>query len=341
MKHKFVIGVVLPLLCLLSCKEGAKDKVSNAVYVWNSRESYNFLDTTEIKFLKNNKVEKLYCKLTDVAWSEEEHAYPVDTKYLPTDKMLRSYYEIVPCIFFTNEVMLHSTEKELGYIAEKIAARLLDEGQFTEYQIDCDWSEQSKEKYFYFLEKMKSYLKGKKLSVTLRLYQYKYPEKAGVPPADRAILMLYNFKSPQVLGKSNTIFDKVEAEKYISQKPYKLPIDFALPSFSWEILYTSEGKFLGFIEDKTLKDDKALFKSRDKNTFVALRDTAIGGLYLRTGNILKHESAGMEELKAAQKLIDDFKNTDAYTVAIFDLNTLTTTLINSNPDENIFAKSAR
>jgi hypothetical protein len=306
---------------VLACAKPKPDHITNAVYVWDERSQYNYLSTQELEFLKANKVEQLYCKLTDVSWDEIDHAYPHDIKRLPDGEVLKTFMNIVPCVFIENEVMLKSTREELEYMAEKIAARIKKYDTRTKYcQIDCDWSAQSKDNYFFFLTRLKHHLDVIKLSVTLRLYQYKYPDKTGVPPADRAMLMLYNFNSPSVLRKENSIFDKAEAIKYVTDKKYNLPIDFALPAFSWNIVYNHEDKFIGYL---ALKDDHkniSYLKPTSDNLYEITQDTTIDAYYLRKGYKLKAEQIKRKELKEAYGLIDKFKNTDTFSVALFDLN---------------------
>lgn len=72
--------------------------------------------------------------------------------------------------------------------------------------IDCDWSIQSKENYFYFLKKIKSKLDTKwSVSTTLRLWQFKNRNEAGIPPAERVLLMCYNIESPKKQNIQNSI----------------------------------------------------------------------------------------------------------------------------------------
>lgn len=306
---------------ILGCNKSKPDHITHAMYVWDERSHYDYLSTKELEFLKSNKVEQLFCKLADVSWNEIDHAFPYDIKQLPNDEVLKTFMDITPCIFIENEVMLKSTQVELEYMAEKIAARIKKYDAHTKWcQIDCDWSAQSKDNYFFFLTTFKKHLDSTKLSVTLRLYQYKYPEKTGVPPADRAMLMLYNFNSPSVYRKENSIFDKAEATKYISDKKYPLPIDFALPAFSWNIVYNHEDKFVGFLTLNDTLKNISYIKPISDNMYEITADTTTETYYLRKGYKLKSEQIKRKELKEAYSLIDKFKNTDTFSVALFDLN---------------------
>jgi hypothetical protein len=304
-----------------SCSRSKPEHITNAIYVWDTRSGYNYLSTEEMHFIKDNTIQQLYCKLADVSWDEIDHAYPHDIKRLPDSEVLKTFVNVIPCIFIENEVMLKSTKPELEYMAQKIAARIKNYDARTKMcQMDCDWSEQSKDNYFFFLTKLKQNLSLIKLSVTLRLYQYKYPEKTGVPPADRVTLMLYNFNSPSVYRTENSIFDKAEAEKYSTNKKYALPIDFALPAFSWNVVYNHENKFAGFLTLKSDFKDITYLKSISDNVYEVTADTTIDAYYLRKGYKLKTEEIKRKQLKEAYGLIDKFKNTDTFSVALFDLN---------------------
>ena len=58
---------------------------------------------------------------------------------------------------------------------------------FKEVQFDCDWTESTRVQYFAFLRESRKLFSGWRVSSTVRLYQYKYPEKAGVPPIERGM----------------------------------------------------------------------------------------------------------------------------------------------------------
>ncbi|WP_018343606.1 hypothetical protein [Cytophaga aurantiaca] len=328
MKH-FIIFPYKPLLLvclfasiLFACKTKEKpSQITNAIYVWNERSGYNYFSDEELNFIKVNNIQQVYCKLADVSWDETDHAYPHDINQLPGDRVLQTFINIVPCIFMENSVMLKSTKPELEYMAQKIAARIKNFDKHTKIcQVDCDWSAASKDNYFFFLEKMKQHLDSTKLSVTLRLYQYKYPEKTGVPPADRVTLMLYNFNSPTVYRQENSIFDKAEASKYITGKKYALPMDFALPAFSWNVVYDHEDKFAGFLKLSGDFDKIEYLKLVKDHVYEVTADTVIDAYYLRKGYKLKFEEVNHKKLKEAYSLIDKFKNTDTFSVALFDLN---------------------
>ncbi len=110
--------------------------------------------------------------------------------------------------------------------------------QVKEIQFDCDWTETTKDKYFQFLTAIQRKFKEKTISSTIRLYQYKYPEKAGVPPVKKGMLMCYNVGDVRDADGPNSIFNKKEILKYFTNKdPYPLPLDYAFPIFEWGAVY--------------------------------------------------------------------------------------------------------
>ncbi len=113
--------------------------------------------------------------------------------------------------------------------------------QFHELQIDCDWTPRTRQKYFRFLEACKKRFPKQDLSCTIRLYPYKYQKEMGIPPVDRGMLMCYNISDVYRRGSQNSIFDLNEVKKYLTGSiDYPLPLDYALPLFSWVAVYQQQ-----------------------------------------------------------------------------------------------------
>ncbi|MFN6378368.1 MAG: hypothetical protein ACK4WD_03785, partial [Flavobacteriales bacterium] len=159
----------------------------------------------------------------------------------------RRNISIVPTIYIRNNVFKNISTEELDILADNthfLIQKIINDDNQTvtvdEYQMDCDWTQSTKENYFYFLKKLKS-ISGKKISVTLRLYPFKYPEKMGIPPADAAMLMCYNLLIPLENPEKNSILDLNELDLYLDDsKVYPLPLDIALPIYSWAQVYHNE-----------------------------------------------------------------------------------------------------
>jgi hypothetical protein len=331
------------MFCLGSCSKSHVKQTKNGIYVWDNRSYYRYFDSADISFLKQNSIDKIYFKLLDADWDEFSHAYPTDVNESPVygyDSFEANYFEYVPCLFFTNTVMLRSTKPELEYMAQKIAEKLSTFKYFSEYQVDCDWSEQSRENYFYFLGKLKSLLKDKKLSVTIRLFQFRYPDKAGVPPANRGMLMLYNFSSPKEFKEQNSIFDEAEGKKYVTSKAYPLPLDIVLPSFSWAALYGPDKKFQSLLHADLLSTIPEIAHETAKNIYTVNRDTVVQNIYFRKGDLIKMERTEAQQLKEAAALADSFTNNSDYTLSIFALNEGTIQLFKTADVKKVYDKAA-
>jgi hypothetical protein len=193
-----------------------------------------------------------------------------------------------------------------------------------EIQIDCDWTAKTKEKYFYFLEKIKSLNPEKAISCTLRLWQYANTAKAGIPPVDRCMLMCYSVGSPKIYDGKNSISNAEDIKSYLKKDSYSLPLDIALPVFSWGVLFRN-GHFKGILHDADIaqiQKDTLNFKQIDGNLYKYLTDTVIENTYIRYGDEVKFEQTDTTELS---KIIDLVKTSislqDGARIAFFSWDT--------------------
>jgi hypothetical protein len=178
--------------------------------------------------------------------------------------------------------------------------------EIPEFQIDCDWTENTRENYFSFLTEYKKLIEQQhaQLSVTLRLYPYKYSEKMGIPPAHRALLMCYNTGNIHQSSTENSILDYKTAAAYFTREAaYPLPLDIGLPIFSWGVWFR-EGKYRSIIHqiDHNWLENPALFE-QTKNEFTCKQDTLMGEYYLREGDLIRWEKPQPEDLNKTAQLI--------------------------------------
>ena len=179
---------LLPLLFVFLLACSAKQKTINrSFYHWKT--NFN-LDSNQINTLNKLEVEKLYVKYFDVKW--------VDGRAKPVAEVnwqLESSQIIIPVIYITTDVFSNLDSQKVSILAQGCANKIKSLHQrkvFTEIQIDCDWMPSIQDKYFYFLKEIQTHFSNTMFSATVRLYQYKYPKIAGVPPVDKALLMYYN-----------------------------------------------------------------------------------------------------------------------------------------------------
>jgi len=336
--------LVISALCFCSCK---KDRtVDRAYYYWKTE--FTLSDSQEI-FLDSNHIKKLYIKLLDVDWNEVNSAYPTsitDFEYNFPGKGL--HFIAVPVVFITNRTLQKIDTSEIPDLAGKIVRKLdrireLTDRPIREYQVDCDWSESTKQKYFLLLKEIKKKIGQAQLSATIRLYQLKYPDKAGIPPVDRGMLMMYNLSNVKDYDVINSIFDLNTAKKYFENlKPYPLKLDVVLPDFSWGVVF-KDRKFCCLLRD--LNNEKAshtsyLVKStlnHGGNYYIVKKDTVVNDIYLRYGDLVRIEELNEAELLEAAKLSEQALKCDSVTVSLFDFDE--STIHKNSPDEleKIFA----
>jgi hypothetical protein len=179
-----------------------------------------------------------------------------------------------------------------------------------EILIDCDWSEKSKKNYFYLLQRLKTNFPQFSLSATVRLWQYKYREKAGVPPVDKGLLMCYNLTSPTDHTTENSIGTSKEVEDYITKGGYALPLDLALPLYSWSVVFRGN-QFKGILSDyDAFVTDTIRFKKVSATRYLFQDDILIGDTYFRNGDEIRIEKISDAEIR---KMIGVLKSKIAIT----------------------------
>ncbi len=193
----------------------------------------------------------------------------------------------------------------------------------TEFQFDCDWTESTRDKYFSFLKLMKQKLEGKLISSTIRLYPYKYPDKAGVPPVDKGMLMCYNVGNVLDVESGNSIFDKKEVYKYIKTKNvYPLPLDYAFPVFEWCSIY-HKGKLVKLIPLENFSYQLDYYKDISKGEikkYEVLQDYTMYpyDFKIQKGDIIKVESLPFDDVVEVASYISSKNTNKNARVVLFD-----------------------
>jgi hypothetical protein len=330
-------------LSMYACSN-KRAEVERSYYYWRN-DSY--LDTSEISFLKQHQIHKLYAKILDVDWNDVYGPIPVSENDLNDLNENLNYYgslhlNIVPVVFITNKTFERIDTSQLNLLALKIVRKCLpaydsvdikaEKNRYyfpfahflnpRELQFDCDWTNTTSKKYFLFLEDVKKLLPDTiTVSATIRLHQFKYASKTGVPPVDRGMLMLYNINDPKKYESTNSIFDYDKANAYFtSGKKYQLPLDVVLPAFSWSLVFRNQQFYQ--IENNLSDSDlsKFDFLQKEANGFYRVKaDTVFNDLFLRYGDEIKPEEVSIQDLSKAVELAHKAINSDKYSVALFDL----------------------
>lgn len=281
----------------------------------------------------------MYLRLFDVSIVEtSNHEYPVAKLQFKT---LPQGFEFVPVVYITAKTIQFTKDPEnLGARIASLVQTRCSQHQldFREIQIDCDWTEGTKDNYFRLLKSIKKQLPAKLLSCTIRLHQIKYPAKTGVPPVDRGMLMFYNMGKLEDPSR-NSIYDDEITRKYSSFiSSYALPLDAALPAFSWIVHYRNH-RLTGLNDQLGAKDfkDHPKFKPLAKNRWICLESCFVKGEYFIKNDELKEEAVDFELCQKAANLLEGELKSEERTIALFSWDDYITNYYEEKDLERIYA----
>ena len=324
---KQILTFVILLTVLFACQQNpdsstsirSSDISSNGIYYWKTRFC---LDDYELSFLKKHEISRIYVKMFDVALQNDTQDDTLSVIPIATTRFespIPEGIEIVPTVYITYEALSHLKGKDREYI-ESYTKRILTRvdamisyneiQNVREVQFDCDWTSNTSYVYRCICDYVKRNLNksGRQFSITLRLCQMGL-ENYRFPSADRGVLMLYNtgsFKNP---NSTNSILSYSDAEPYIRRHEAPFPVDYAYPTYSWSLLFRNN-EFKRIVRDIDLRDS-SLFQKSDYNRFVVQKDTLIGNLQLRKGDIVRHETSEYKEIERVKSDLSrrhDMKN---------------------------------
>jgi hypothetical protein len=335
----------LPLLfILLTCCSHPPRRVDRAYYYWKTREANN----NERNFLREQGIRKLYVRQLDVDWSNVQGAIPVNGTSIETlnDRLIRYdmfHVQMVPVVFITNKTFERIAPNDIPLLAKRLVRRCLPSYDSVdiqyehnhymqnyggpikpkEIQFDCDWTAKTSPAYFQFLKEVRNLAPDSIIiSATIRLHQYKYPDKTGVPPVNRGMLMVYNISDPKQYTPEQSIFDLTKASAYFAHtKKYKLPLDIALPAWSWCLVFRDHQFYQienGIAESEL--QQQAFLKHKGNHYYQVTQDTVYRDLFLRPGDEIKAEGVDEAMLQQAAQLAGKAVNTPNFTVTLFDLS---------------------
>ena len=244
----------------------------------------------ENSFNEKKIKEKLYIKVLDIAYSTKLEIIKSNLQETPKD--------FIPVVYITNETMQNV---DYSLVSDRILQGLKNYN-FSELQIDCDWSNLSQSNYFKLLLDLKTKL-NKTLSATIRLHQIKYYQKTGIPPVDYGVLMYYNMSNISDINTKNSILDNEIAKKYhYNFNTYKLKLKLALPLYSQAIQFR-QNKALSIFEGIEKKDFDSNFEHISPNIYKTLNSSYFMGRYIYKDDIFRFEDSSENEIKIA---LDDF-----------------------------------
>lgn len=303
-----------------------RKKVVPAFYYWKTTFH---LTSSEKQALQKLEIKRLYLRLFDIGWDNTLNA-PVPLGKIVFDDHNFYSAEIVPVVYITNRVITNINTNQVATVATHLLKQVQSIAKsgvfsFTELQIDCDWTETTRAKYFGLLKQLSSMaaMNGVKISATIRLHQIKYKQITGIPPVERGMLMFYNMGDLSEATNRNSIYNQHDASKYVSYvSSYPLPLDVALPIFSWAI-QRRNGVIVQLISSFNPSDFERLGFSRiDSGYYKTTTSFFYRGIYFKMDDIIEIESITPKiALEAAMLLSKHIQHTNR-SVALFSLDSL-------------------
>ena len=317
--------VVIISLQFTACTH-QENKITRSVYHWKTRFAPSLSETQRLKDLGVNKI---YIKYFDVDFTTESNvALPqakVEFTQIPD-------FEVVPTIFVTNRTLQNVPQKDCPAMADKIYRLIfrLHPKELSaphEVQIDCDWTQNSREAYFTLLKQLKTRLDSTntQLSATIRLHQLKYPKQTGIPPVDRGTLMFYNMGDLENPAEDNSILNISEGAKYLSNaSEYSMPLDVALPIFAWGVLIR-RGKPIKLLNNLRQSSVQNIpwMTATSSNLIRVDSNHYFHGHYLYPGDQIRMEEVTSPALMQAANLLSEKMKAEARSVILYHLDSLT------------------
>lgn len=339
MQVAMAVAVAVAVVAGLGCSErkaaelGAESgpTARRAFYYWRTVLELGEAERTALRELA---IERIYLRMFDVAW-QDERAEQVGKVSLAAGQTLPvgrdGPIELVPVVFVREEVLRKLSRERQAEMTvalwKEVAARAAALGFAPrELQLDCDWTDGTREAFFAMLRQLEA-LSGLPLSSTIRLHQVKYRERTGVPPVERGMLMFYNMGKLSAEPGSRLIFDAESAAKYVARLgEYPLPLDVALPLWSWTV-HLRDGAVLDVLQSTDpaeLEGVEGLRRVEGEGVrYRATQTMFFRGALLREGDELAGEVTGPAQVAAAAAMVTaklPRSGKTPRTLALFDLS---------------------
>lgn len=240
-----VVCFLLSIGLTLSCsKPKPMPTTMRSVYYWSTTLN---MDSVKTAFMRNYDISRMYIRYFDVVADQSGRAVPNATLKFATD--VPQGIDIVPTVFVMPECLRQDRSRLASLIVKRVVQmnETNDVYNVKEIQIDCDWTQSTRQLYAEFMQAMmrECHSRHLKLSSTIRLHQLAQTP----PPADRGVLMMYNTGDPTDIRCHKPILDMHDAAPYLPRlNDYKLKLSTAYPIFTWRILFRG-GRFVGFIHN--------------------------------------------------------------------------------------------
>jgi len=204
---------LLSLVCLLTTCSVPEPSVSSTsgpgIYYWKTSWQLSVANQAN---LRQAGIQQLFLRLFDVDWDfKQGEAHPWGMLQLPDSLILDSTLAVTPVVFivervFRQDVDVADLAERIGRTITGLSAQHPALARATRWQIDCDWTPTSRNRYFAFLQALQKRHPEPTINVTVRLHQYRERIDNGVPPVSEGLLMCYNMEPVQKAETTNAIY---------------------------------------------------------------------------------------------------------------------------------------
>lgn len=314
----FFLFIILNLL--FSCHKEKLHSIN--FYYWKTTVDISKIEEEYFNTLHCNK---LYVRFFDV--DKYENQFPIPKAVIKDFTQLNLKAEYVPVIFITNRSLQNLSQNNISELAKKINSLISyiyktnHFQEYTEIQLDCDWTSSTRDNYFYLLKELKS-ISHKNISCTIRLHQVKFRKKTGIPPVDKGYLMCYATSNPTEESGKNSILDIDLLKDYLSTvRTYPLEFDIALPLFSWGIVknHMEKIKIINGLTAEELENKK--FTKISENRYKVTEDQFLHGLYLNKDFVITIENISPKLLNETKTYLSK-KIDKPYNIIYFHLDSI-------------------
>lgn len=311
------IALAAAIYALLAAACGRSEtSCQRAIYYWKLASPPSL---AEWRIIYQSRISRLYVHVADIGAAgeyiacrgQDAKAFSLASKNPPSDRLDIS---LVPVVYIDAKCFLEDGRlipKLANNIAGLLSRKSWLAGAAREVQIDCDWTAPSRDAYFGFLREMRAELRGASggrdisLSVTLRLHQLRDRAGNGIAPADRCMLMAYNFGDIADPGEPSAILDLGKLKGYLkTARDYPLPLDVALPAWSWVAQFEGSS-LIGLIDDPEaaagLKNGP--YRRLSQGRYEAVQSGLLCGKTVERGDLFVLDESSPGKTQAAASLI--------------------------------------
>ncbi|WP_157472301.1 hypothetical protein [Neolewinella persica] len=294
------------LTALVSCvTPDSSGEDHPGIYYWKTTWELNPERQAELRAAGTRQ---LFVRFFDVDWNfNQGQAQPKGILQLPDSLVVDETLAITPVVYVVERVFRQPVDAEelaqrIGRTIEGMSAGHAALRAATRWQIDCDWTPTSRDRYFAFLRALQTQFPDKVINVTIRLHQYREREDNGVPPVSEGLLMCYNMEPVGEPETQNAIYREDLLRGYLKAPPYPIPLDAALPVFAWGAAFRDD-LFLGVVSPPAASP--GFLDPVGGNRFLVLKDTTLLETFVRPGDDVRYDGANTAALLTAAGLLRD------------------------------------